>query len=119
MYILKYIYFVILLLLTLLFRLYLFVSRKSKSPEKYDYYVYKMVNLWAGHMLKVIGVKVNIKGMENLPKGNCIFVSNHQGNADFLVLMSKLNTNLGFVAKRNIKNAYSSYLDERYALCIY
>lgn len=80
----------------------MFVARKAKSSEKYDYCVYKMVNLWSSHMLKVLGVKVNIKGLENLPEGNCIFVSNHQGNADFLVLMSRLNTNLGFVAKKEI-----------------
>lgn len=102
MYIFKYIYFVILLLLTLLFRLYLLVIGKKRSPEKYDYYVYKMVNLWASHILKVLGVKVIIKGIDNLPKGNCTFVSNHQGNADFLVLMSKLDKNLGFVAKKEI-----------------
>jgi len=102
MYILKYFYFFVLLLLTQLFRLYLFLFVKARSPEKYDHYVYKMVNIWAGNMLNVLGVKVNIKGMENLPKGNCVFVSNHQGNADFLVLMSRLNTNLGFVAKKEI-----------------
>lgn len=102
MYILKYFYFIILLLLTQIFRLYLFVFKKVISPEKHDYYVYKMVNLWSSYILNVLGVKVNIKGMENLPKENCVFISNHQGNADFLVLMSRLNTNLGFVAKKEI-----------------
>jgi 1-acyl-sn-glycerol-3-phosphate acyltransferase len=61
-----------------------------------------MVNGWARYTLKIIGVKVNIKGLENLPKENCLFVSNHQGNADFLVLMSELDKHLGFLAKKEI-----------------
>lgn len=102
MYVLKYIYCIIVIILTLFLRLYLFVIRRTKLREKYDYYLYKMVNGWARYTLKIIGVKVNIKGLENLPKENCLFVSNHQGNADFLVLMSELDKHLGFLAKKEI-----------------
>ncbi|SMC24394.1 1-acyl-sn-glycerol-3-phosphate acyltransferase [Clostridium acidisoli DSM 12555] len=102
MYILKYIYCIIVIILTLFLRLYLFIIRRTKLREKYDYYLYKMVNGWARYTLKIIGVKVNIKGLENLPKENCLFVSNHQGNADFLVLMSELDKHLGFLAKKEI-----------------
>lgn len=102
MYVLKYIYCIIVIILTLFLRLYLFVIRRTKLREKYDYYLYKMVNGWARYTLKIIGVKVNIKGLENLPKENCLFVSNHQGNADFLVLMSRLNKHMGFLAKKEI-----------------
>jgi 1-acyl-sn-glycerol-3-phosphate acyltransferase len=102
MYILKYIACVIVVIFTLFFRLHLFIIRKTKSKEKCDDYLYKVVNGWARYTLKIIGVKVNIKGLENLPKESCLFVSNHQGNADFLVMMSELNKHLGFLAKKEI-----------------
>ncbi|WP_315674088.1 lysophospholipid acyltransferase family protein [Clostridium sp. 19966] len=53
-------------------------------------------------MLKVLGIKVKLKGKENLPEGNCMFVSNHQGNADFFIPMAVLNKQLGFIAKKEI-----------------
>lgn len=88
--------------LTIFLRIYLFVIKKIESPEKYDNAVYWIVNGWAAYILKVIGVKVELKGIENLPEGNCLIVSNHQGNADFLVLMSRLNKHMGFLAKKEI-----------------
>lgn len=102
MFFLKYIYIAILMFLTIFLRIYLFVIKKIESPEKYDNAVYWIVNGWAAYILKVIGVKVELKGIENLPEGNCLIVSNHQGNADFLVLMSRLNKHMGFLAKKEI-----------------
>lgn len=102
MFFLKYIYIAILLFLTLFLRIYLFAIKRIESPEKYDNTVYWIVNGWATYILKVIGIKVELKGIENLPKGNCLIVSNHQGNADFLVLMSRLNKHMGFLAKKEI-----------------
>ena len=102
MFFFKYIYFGVLMFLTLFSRLYFFVLKKIESPEKYNDSLYKYVNDWANHILKVIGVNVNIKGIENIPEGNCLIVSNHQGNADFLILMAKLNKQMGFIAKKEI-----------------
>lgn len=102
MFFLKYIYFGVLFFLTLFLRLYFFVLERIKSHEEYDIRLYKVVNNWANHILKVIGVSVNVRGIENLPKGNCLIVSNHQGNADFLILMAKLNKQMGFIAKKEM-----------------
>lgn len=88
--------------LTLFLRFYLFILEKIVSHERYNDSLYKIVNNWANHILKVIGVNVNIKGIENVPEGNCLIVSNHQGNADFLILMAKLNKQMGFIAKKEI-----------------
>ncbi|MDT8717950.1 1-acyl-sn-glycerol-3-phosphate acyltransferase [Clostridium sp. 19966] len=104
MYILRYIYSIILLIFTLLLRLYLFILKRTaaRTQEKYDRHVYKITNWWASYMLKVLGIKVKLKGKENLPEGNCMFVSNHQGNADFFIPMAVLNKQLGFIAKKEI-----------------
>lgn len=99
---LKYIYFGLLMPLTLLLKLYLIVVRRIKTKEEYDEAVFRIVNGWSRHILKVIGVKVNIKGIENLPDGNCLFVSNHQGNIDFLPPLAFLNKQIGFIAKKEI-----------------
>lgn len=88
--------------LSLFLRLYFFVLKNIKSPEEYNNALYKVVNGWANHILKVIGVSVKIKGIENLPKRNCLIVSNHQSNADFLILMAKLDKQMGFIAKKEI-----------------
>lgn len=100
--VLKYIYLGILMLLTLFLRLYLVIIKRIKTTEEYDKAVFKIVNGWAAYILKVIGVKVKLKGIENLPEGNCLFVSNHQGNIDFLLPMAYLNKQIGFIAKKEI-----------------
>lgn len=102
MFFFKYIYILVLMFLTIFLRLYFFVLKRIKSREKYDTALYKVVNGWAAHILKVIGISVSVKGMENLPEGNCLVVSNHQSNADFLILMAKLDKQMGFMAKKEI-----------------
>ena len=100
--ILIYIYFAFLMLATLFLKLYMIVLKKIKTPDEYKDIIHKVVNSWADHVLNVIGVKVDIIGIENIPEEECLFVSNHQGNADFLLLMAKLNKHLGFIAKKEL-----------------
>jgi 1-acyl-sn-glycerol-3-phosphate acyltransferase len=90
------------MLATLFLKLYMVVLKKIKTPDEYKDVIHKVVNSWADHVLKVIGVKVDIIGIENIPKEECLFVSNHQGNADFLLLMAKLDKHLGFIAKKEL-----------------
>jgi 1-acyl-sn-glycerol-3-phosphate acyltransferase len=87
-------------------RLYFFVLKRIKSSEEYDNTLYRVVNRWANHILKVIGVNVRIKGIENLPKGNCLIVSNHQSDVDPLILIAKLNKQMGFIAKKEMLKLY-------------
>lgn len=100
--ILIWIYLGILMVFTLILKLRLLIIQRFKSEEEYKVILHKTVNGWAAYILKVLGVKVNVKGMENLPEGNCLFVSNHQGNIDFLLLMAYLDKQLGFIAKKEI-----------------
>lgn len=97
-----YIYFGIMMFLTLFLKLYLSVLKKIKKPEVYKNIFHDTVNSWAEHFLKVLGVKVKVIGRENLPEGECLFVSNHQGNTDFLLLMAVLKKHLGFIAKKEM-----------------
>ncbi|WP_226035375.1 lysophospholipid acyltransferase family protein [Aquibacillus saliphilus] len=56
--------------------------------------------------LKVIertGTKVNVRGQNKLPNGPVLYVSNHQGIFDILVLIGFAGKPLGFIAKKEIK----------------
>lgn len=62
------------------------------------------VQRWAGKLLSLAGVKVELRGVENIPKDRpVLFVSNHQGNFDIPILLAHLPGAKGFVAKDSIE----------------
>ncbi len=68
--------------------------------EEYEDFVTKRVSDWAMDRMKDSGAKVNVYGIENLPKDTSIlFVSNHQSNFDILLLLAYLPVPKAFVAK--------------------
>lgn len=90
------------MLITLFFQIKLAIYKRIKSEEEYDKEVHKTVMNWSKNILKAVGVKVNIKGIENIPDETCVFVSNHQGNFDFLVILANIDKSIGFLAKKEI-----------------
>lgn len=97
-----YIYFGFYMLVTLFFKIKLSYVKKHKGEVEYEKLVHKFVMHWSQNILKAVGVKVNIRGIENIPKGTCVFVSNHQGNFDFLVILAIIDKSIGFLAKTEI-----------------
>lgn len=97
-----YIYFGFYMLITLLFQIKLAYVKKHKGEAEYEKLVHKFVMHWSQSILKAVGVKVNIRGIENIPEGTCVFVSNHQGNFDFLVILANIDKSIGFLAKTEI-----------------
>lgn len=65
--------------------------------------VYFMQWLWSRFCIGIVGAKVNLTGLENVPKDNiyCV-VSNHQGGLDIPILMSIFPWTLGFIAKKEL-----------------
>jgi 1-acyl-sn-glycerol-3-phosphate acyltransferase len=57
---------------------------------------------WASFTVKHSGITLNVKGRENIPDRNCLFVSNHQGLLDIPVIVSVINRQVGFVAKKEL-----------------
>lgn len=73
--------------------------------EEYEEFVTKKVSEWAMNRMNDSGAKVNVYGIENLPKdGSMLFVSNHQSNFDILLLLSYLPVPKAFVAKVELGN---------------
>jgi 1-acyl-sn-glycerol-3-phosphate acyltransferases len=92
----------------------LFVLRKVADSKKVEAYVRKTVKKWADYSAWSIGTEVEIIGKENLPEGNCLFVGNHQGYLDIPLILSQIDKNIGFVAKKELINIpiLSSWMKE-------
>lgn len=58
--------------------------------------------LWARLALALNGVTVTLAGIEHLPEGPVIFMSNHQSNFDILALLAKLPRQLHWIAKKEL-----------------
>ncbi|NFB56804.1 1-acyl-sn-glycerol-3-phosphate acyltransferase [Clostridium botulinum] len=90
------------MLLSLLRIIKLKYLKRKGNKEEIDRYINKSVLGWANFIVNGIGIKVNKKGLENVPDGPCLFVGNHQGLLDVPVVVSSLDKYVGFVAKKEM-----------------
>lgn len=77
--------------------------KKSENQEEANALLHKVVKKWAQGILSKAGVRVNVKGLENLPEGACCFVSNHQGNFDIVTILASIDKPMGFIAKKEME----------------
>jgi 1-acyl-sn-glycerol-3-phosphate acyltransferase len=75
---------------------------KDGKTEEHAEFAYDTVRDWAHGVLKSAGAKVNVHGLENLPDGNMLFVSNHQSNFDIPLLLAEIPVPKGFIAKKEL-----------------
>ncbi|WP_434293541.1 lysophospholipid acyltransferase family protein [Clostridium botulinum] len=90
------------MLLSLLRIIKLKYLKRKGNREEIDRYINKSVVGWANFIVNGIGIKINKKGLENVPDGPCLFVGNHQGLLDVPVVVSSLDKYVGFVAKKEM-----------------
>jgi len=58
---------------------------------------------WAKAILRLSGIKVSVKGLENLDlKGPKVLICNHQGNFDIPILIAALPVNFRFLVKKEL-----------------
>ena len=77
---------------------------KKNRIEESKALIYKCTNLWANSLLKVAGVKVNVHGLENIPKDKAVlFVGNHQGNFDIPIYITQIPLVIGFISKIEVE----------------
>ncbi|MCG6911910.1 MAG: 1-acyl-sn-glycerol-3-phosphate acyltransferase [Deltaproteobacteria bacterium] len=73
-----------------------FFSRKGNGPHL-------VARTWAKSILWVSRVKVNLKGLDNLPGDTpCILMPNHQSNFDIPVLLGRLPIQFRWLAKAEL-----------------
>ncbi|HEY5575141.1 MAG TPA: lysophospholipid acyltransferase family protein [Clostridiaceae bacterium] len=77
------------------------LSRKSVSEA--DEYIYRTARKMVNHFMKISDSRAVVSGLENIPEGPCVFVSNHQAKFDVFLLLSNIDKQFGFVAKKEIE----------------
>lgn len=63
----------------------------------------RLTALWGGAILALAGVRLNVDGVENIPRGRAvIFMSNHQGAFDIPALHRAIPAEFRWVAKKSL-----------------
>lgn len=71
--------------------------------NKSDSYIHWVGAMYSRHLFWVFGFKVEVSGIENLPKSNNIcIISNHQGYADIPLIIGFIPKKVGFIAKKEL-----------------
>jgi len=73
------------------------------SVQEYDQLIHTEPRKWAKGIMERTKSSVSITGLENLPEGPVLFVSNHEGNFDIPVLLSTIPKPFGFISKKEVK----------------
>lgn len=68
-----------------------------------DRWVNRIGRLYSRHAFFVFDIRVEVRGLEHLPKEkNICFVSNHQGLADIPLIVGYIPIAIGFIAKKEL-----------------
>lgn len=79
--------------------------KASGEKEKERALIAKATGEWINRVIEIYDLTVNVRGRENLPAdGPCVFISNHEGYADIVVMFKALEgRQIGFVAKDGLE----------------
>ncbi len=75
----------------------------KKYPARQQKHSLMVVQAMFRLILRVSGVKLIVKGRENIPEGAALYVGNHRSYFDILVGYTTVPTLLGFVAKKEME----------------
>ncbi|EKQ57805.1 MULTISPECIES: lysophospholipid acyltransferase family protein [unclassified Clostridium] len=100
-----YLCFVLSLLFSSIYRIKIRILTNKGDIKKRTEYIHKVSHSWAKFIMKAAGAKINIIGLENIPKNQTVlFVSNHQSNFDIPLLLGVIDVPKGFIAKKELEN---------------
>lgn len=74
------------------------LEKQGKTKEMQDL-LHTISHTWGKRLVQASGSKVNISGLENVPEGPVVFISNHQGNFDIPILLGFIDKPKAFIAK--------------------
>lgn len=78
------------------------IKKRNMTEAEIDAYAVKEVKKFAKSLVVATGSSVNIVGEENIPEESCVFVGNHQGDFDILVMKGYIDKPIGFIAKKEL-----------------
>ena len=90
------------------------IDKKAK-----DYSSLRIVQWGFRVILWIGGVKITVKGKENIPDEAVLFVGNHRSYFDILILYIQCERLTGFVAKDSIEKIPSLRVWMRYLYCLF
>ncbi|WP_335869125.1 lysophospholipid acyltransferase family protein [Bacillus sp. 2205SS5-2] len=79
-------------------------STNMSDTEKSEF-AHFYAKKWAKGFFDTTGSTVTVSGIEHLPEGPVLFVSNHVGNFDIPTLMGYIPKSFGFISKTEMKKA--------------
>lgn len=77
--------------------------KKGMELADYDALIHSEPQKWATGIMKRTKSDIVVAGLENLPKGPALLVSNHEGNFDIPVLLSVIPKPFGFISKKEVQ----------------
>ena len=64
--------------------------------------MYRSAMAWVRIVLRLIGVRVRLEGLENIPAGTCIFAANHVSNIDPLAFVPNIPRRVAVPLKKEL-----------------
>ncbi|WP_028544447.1 lysophospholipid acyltransferase family protein [Paenibacillus taiwanensis] len=92
--------------------------RKGRFAEL-DAYTAKQVGRWARSLLRVAGAKVQVQGLEHIPKEGAVFIANHQGNFDVPIMLGHIGAPKALMAKVELTKLPFIRVWMKYLRCIF
>ena len=80
-------------------------AKNAGDFEKERKLIAESTAIWVNNLIDLFDMTVHIEGKENVPpEGPCVFISNHQGYGDIIVLFKALEgRQIGFIAKESLE----------------
>jgi len=76
--------------------------KKIKGEASALKYSQKTTYSWCKFTIKTLGIDLEVKGLENIPKEPCVFIGNHSSILDIPILLCTVDRNIGFISKKEI-----------------
>lgn len=78
-------------------------KKEQMSLKEYDLLIHSEPQKWARGIMDRTKSEIQVSGLEHLPDGPALLVSNHEGNFDIPVLLSAIPKPFGFISKKEVK----------------
>jgi len=79
--------------------------KKTKGEKEALIYLQKVAYNWSKFTMDIIGIDLDVQGLENIPNETCVFIGNHSSILDIPILLYTTNRNLAFISKKEILKA--------------
>lgn len=108
----------IVLILACIFLLVTWILGACKPLAK-DFFALRFAQWVFRVLLKIAGVKLTLKGKENMPKEPALYVANHRSIFDIFVMYIQCDSRTGFVAKNSIEKVPILRTWMRHLYCLF